>query len=231
MAILSALLLYRLRVLSDRWRCHQRICGQERRRQRQILLMPRDCWPATSFKSVSAGDKTELPPFLIQPAMFELQAGHAISLYITFSPRSASVFEKMVTIVCDNCNVKHFTIKAQHHIKFKPVNPLTMETKHIVIQNTTNVELPYFWQCYRPIPVNPRPEVDDQSEDTTNQLNIADRQLDGSMVFHINPDRGTLAPGGKTKATVCFAPPGTYFMCYSWAQTIRNLSSKTENTS
>ncbi|XP_071812080.1 deleted in lung and esophageal cancer protein 1-like isoform X2 [Apostichopus japonicus] len=207
----------------------------------RFCVMPRDCWPATSFKSVSAGDKTELPPFLIQPAMFELQAGHAISLYITFSPRSASVFEKTVTIVCDNCNVKHFTIKgegqsagvflksvtggetppllgdlrditAQHHIKFKPVNPLTMETKHIVIQNTTNVELPYFWQCYRPIPVNPRPEVDDQSEDTTNQLNIADRQLDGSMVFHINPDRGTLPPGGKTKATVCFAPPaiGSY---------------------
>lgn len=77
----------------------------------------------------------------------------------------------------------------------------------------SNVELPYFWQCYRPIPVNPRPEVDDQSEDTTNQLNIADRQLDGSMVFHINPDRGTLAPGGKTKATVCFAPPAVRILC------------------
>lgn len=36
-----------------------------------------------SVQSVSSGDKTELPPFVIQPAMFELQAGHAISLYVS----------------------------------------------------------------------------------------------------------------------------------------------------
>ncbi|KAJ8025227.1 Deleted in lung and esophageal cancer protein 1 [Holothuria leucospilota] len=205
----------------------------------RFCAMPRDCWPASSFKSVSSGDKTELPPFVIQPAMFELQAGHAISLYVTFMPREAALFEKSITIVCDNCTVKHFSIKgigqtagvllksvtggesppslgdlqdisAQHHIKFTPVNPLTMDTKHIVIQNTTNVELPYYWQSLRPVPINPKPKdtsPEEEESPSNDEMLSSIRQPDSQLVFHVNPQNGILPPGGKVKAAVCFAPP------------------------
>ncbi|XP_072029825.1 LOW QUALITY PROTEIN: deleted in lung and esophageal cancer protein 1-like [Amphiura filiformis] len=197
----------------------------------RFSIMPRESWPATNFKSVATKDRVDLQPFVIEPSLFELLAGHTITLQIIFTPPSIRSFSRDITMVCDNCTVRHFTVKgegqtagvelasvsggesfptpgemcdstAQHQIKFDPVNPMTYVTKQIVIRNSTNVELPFNWSLLRPHLECQDPAVDD----TASVTGLISRQGDGSNCFCINPERGILQPQGLQKATVAFAP-------------------------
>ncbi|XP_022081791.1 deleted in lung and esophageal cancer protein 1-like [Acanthaster planci] len=199
----------------------------------RFCLMPRESWPTTNFKSATNIDKVDLAPFVIQPAIFELLAGQTIPIQVTFTPTSVKHFARDLTMVCDNCTVKHFTLKgegqtagvelaavsdggerqpapgelcdvtAQHQIRFDPINPMTFTTKQLTIKNTTNVELPFHWEMLRP-----HFECPVQEEESGEVLGggAIQRLKDETNTFCINPDKGVLPPQGVCKATVAYAP-------------------------
>ncbi|XP_072179053.1 deleted in lung and esophageal cancer protein 1-like [Diadema setosum] len=198
----------------------------------RFCAMPRKCWPATNFSSISTGDKVNVPPFQLYPAVFEIMAGHAIPLQVCFSPPGTEVYEQEITIVCDNCTVKHFTLKgegqkasvvlesvsgaqshptpgeladatAENHLKFEDINPMTYVTEEITVRNLTNVELPFQWKLVRSSPQCGAPGQEEEERDG-HQIS---RVLDNRNIFCINMERGTLPPSGTAVTSVAFAPP------------------------
>ena len=67
------------------------------------------------LQSATNSSKVDLAPFQIQPAILELLAGHTIPIQVTFTPTSVKHFSRDITMVCDNCTVKHFTIKGNNN--------------------------------------------------------------------------------------------------------------------
>ena len=51
-----------------------------------------------------------MAPFEVRPAVFELDRGQAVKLEVLFAPGDVKSYSEQMTMVCDNCHVKHFTI-------------------------------------------------------------------------------------------------------------------------
>ncbi|XP_033106181.1 deleted in lung and esophageal cancer protein 1-like [Anneissia japonica] len=196
----------------------------------RFCIMPRDAWPATNLKSLNA-DRVKLEPFDVQPAMFELPAGYSTLLQVVFTPPSVETFTQNITMVCDNCHVKHFTLKgegqspgvrlvsvkpggesfpvpgeicdttAQHHVNFDTLNPMTYTEKKLQVQNTTNVDLPFFWEILKPHLECPDPMMTSSSSD-----HMISRVQEGGGNFCIAPDQGTLSANSTKDFIVGFSP-------------------------
>lgn len=80
----------------------------------KFLLLPKTGWPSTNFKASLPADHTlSVPPFQIQPAYFEMEPGKLISLKLFFAPTDLKVYEEEFFILCDNCQIKKFTIRGE----------------------------------------------------------------------------------------------------------------------
>ena len=62
------------------------------------------------FKSIVAPGCVSLSAFEIRPAVFELNKGEMTSLEVLFSPTQVESYTETLTMVCDNCQVKHFHV-------------------------------------------------------------------------------------------------------------------------
>lgn len=67
------------------------------------------------MQSVVAAGCVSLSVFEVRPAIFEIQRGEQETLEILFSPPRVETFSDQVTVVCDNCQIKHFTITGENH--------------------------------------------------------------------------------------------------------------------
>ncbi|XP_070564757.1 deleted in lung and esophageal cancer protein 1-like [Ptychodera flava] len=201
----------------------------------RFCIMPRKSWPTSNFQSVSQA--IALEPFEVRPAVFELPANQAIIIEVAFRPPSITTFTEEITIVCDNCQVKHFFLKgegqaagvelasvsdgesfampgelcdvtAQHQIKFQTLNPMTYTQKKIVVRNTTNVELPFCWQIFKPHIGSLMSGMEGENEDMAAIV----RHYDLDSAFYITPEGGTLTASETQEFTLTFAPMkvGTY---------------------
>ena len=68
------------------------------------------------FQTVTATGAVTLPPFEIRPAVFELDRGATVTLEALFAPGDVKRYTEQMTMVCDNCHVKHLTITGQFAI-------------------------------------------------------------------------------------------------------------------
>jgi hypothetical protein len=66
---------------------------------------------AVFYQSVVTNGSVKIPPFDVRPSMLELMKGDTGVLEVVFAPHSIRKYTQEVTIVCDNCHVKHFTLK------------------------------------------------------------------------------------------------------------------------
>lgn len=55
----------------------------------------------------------KIAPFDVRPSILELMKGDTGVLEVVFAPQSVRSYTQEITIVCDNCHVKHFTLKGQ----------------------------------------------------------------------------------------------------------------------
>ena len=74
------------------------------------------------YKSIVAPGCVSLSAFKIRPAVFELNKGEMTTLEILFSPTQVESYTETLTMVCDNCQVKHFNVSgkfllAKHRVK------------------------------------------------------------------------------------------------------------------
>ncbi|KAK3108686.1 hypothetical protein FSP39_013370 [Pinctada imbricata] len=191
----------------------------------RFCIIPRSSWPATNFKSVVVNGGVALPPFEIRPSVLELTKGQTGIMEVIFTPQSIKSYTQEMTIVCDNCHVRHFTLKgesqkagvelvsvergteevmpgelsdssAQHLIRFDDLNPFTYTDRGVTIKNTTNVQLPFQWMIYKP---------DMTDSDDLDRKN--ERVPDVDSVFSVHPPTGTLPADGEIEFRVTFAPP------------------------
>ncbi len=77
------------------------------------------CWSVVStslfsyllvFQTVVAPGCVLLSAFEIRPAIFELHRGDTATIEILFSPTQIEQCTETMTMVCDNCQVKHFNL-------------------------------------------------------------------------------------------------------------------------
>ncbi|XP_048580368.1 deleted in lung and esophageal cancer protein 1 isoform X2 [Nematostella vectensis] len=180
----------------------------------RFCLIPKTQWPTASFKwTLEDPGSVNVNPFEIEPAMFQLRKGESTTIKITFSPYAATFFKQEIAMVCDNCQVKSFSVEgtgqmagiqfmsisgglsqydvgemkdvsSKFLVRFDHQNPQTNHSKILEIKNTTNVSLPFRWKLFKPF----LPSV---SQEPTGRVH---RVPDDQGVFSVTPNMGALPP-------------------------------------
>ncbi|WAQ94651.1 DLEC1-like protein [Mya arenaria] len=193
----------------------------------RFCIVPSSAWPTTNFKSVVRNGHVPIPPFSIRPSVLELGPDQSGLIEIAFQPPAVKSYSVDMAMICDNCNVKHFTLQgqaeragvelvsvergtaepvpgelfdatAQHHIKFDQLNPFTYTDRTTVVKNLTNVSLPFQWMIYKP-------QFD--SPGAGSAARHYDRVPDVDSVFSVHPPTGVLPPNERMDFKITYAPP------------------------
>lgn len=64
-----------------------------------------------SFQSVVTNGTVSMSPFDVRPSVLELMKGETGVIEVVFSPKQVRSFTQEVTLVCDNCHIKHFLLR------------------------------------------------------------------------------------------------------------------------
>ena len=68
-----------------------------------------------SLQSVVHNGNVPIPPFDIRPAVLEIAKDDTVVMDMVFQPPQVKSFSVDMGMVCDNCNVKHFSIKGKYY--------------------------------------------------------------------------------------------------------------------
>uniref|UniRef100_A0A8D2N648 Deleted in lung and esophageal cancer protein 1 n=1 Tax=Zonotrichia albicollis TaxID=44394 RepID=A0A8D2N648_ZONAL len=149
---------------------------------------------------------------------------------VVFFPSLPEASQQTFTILCDNYPTKYVTVAglgemialellfvtggeskallgevtdatAQHLIRFEPQNPRSTKDKILLIRNSTNVELPFFWQITKPHLKPLIPEETEQKDFTEVKNN-----QDPESAFSLNPEQGVLLPYANHEFILTYAP-------------------------
>ena len=156
-----------------------------------------------------------IPPFLIEPAEFELLPQETVDIKVHHFPKIDEEVSRKFVMVCDNCQVKTFTVRGTgcrvslsvnglagltvdatvsnavvpSSVLFDPVTPGATAVQDLSILNLTPLKLAYRW------------EIKDEKE-VGDQENGIDEP---SELFEISPAEGFLALNGTSHFEVSFA--------------------------
>ncbi|XP_076868774.1 deleted in lung and esophageal cancer protein 1 isoform X2 [Brachyhypopomus gauderio] len=192
------------------------VCRNEGQSAGTFCIMSKSQWPASSLRCAVKAPFVEEPPFALRPSHFTLLPGQAVLMEVVFLPTAAESCARSFTIVCDNCQVKDFTIQgvgqqvdlelveieggenlpdlgelrdvtADHLVRFDKANPHTTLQKKVLVKNNTGVELPFRWQVVKPVLQSLLPGGSPLTSCT--QHHVAT-----DNAFSISPATGLLAP-------------------------------------
>ncbi|NXT81600.1 DLEC1 protein, partial [Zapornia atra] len=204
------------------------LCRNEGFNAGKFLIMPKKAWPHPNFKAVPSAGFVIQEPFRIHPAAFELAPGQSTTLQVVFFPSFPEVSQQTYTIVCDNYQDRDVTVTgvgqlvavellfltdgeskpdpgevpdvtAQHLIRFGPQNPHTTEEKKLVIRNSTQVELPFYWKIIKP---NLKPLIPEETAD----FKKLKYNQDTESAFSLNPGQGVLLPQADEEFILTYTP-------------------------
>ena len=128
------------------------------------------------LQTCSDYDAIDINPFVIRPAEFQLQSGDSIDLEVLFTPEGSEEYKRKFVMVCDNCQVKIFTISGigcnveveisaiddrpiqygaeklvrPSHMCFRGLTPNATITRRLSVQNVTPLELNFQWLVKAP---------------------------------------------------------------------------------
>uniref|UniRef100_A0A3P9HVB0 DLEC1 cilia and flagella associated protein n=1 Tax=Oryzias latipes TaxID=8090 RepID=A0A3P9HVB0_ORYLA len=127
-----------------------------------FCIIPKSQWPFSNLRSLSRTYFSEQPPFAVGPSLFQLEPGDTTVIEVIFYPTTAQKSRQTYTFVCDNCQVKDFSIEgegqlvaleliseekeppeagevhdvtAEHYVQFDVCNPHSVQHKRLVIRN------------------------------------------------------------------------------------------------
>ncbi|XP_005424410.2 deleted in lung and esophageal cancer protein 1 [Geospiza fortis] len=204
------------------------LCRNEGVRTGKFSIMPGKVWPAPDSGVAATADFVVQDPFGIQPGGLELAPGQNATVQVVFFPSLPEASQQTFTILCDNYPSKYVTVSglgevialellfvtggeskaqlgevtdatAQHLIHFEPQNPLSTKEKILVLRNSTNLELPFFWQITKP---NLKPLIPEETADFTEVNNNQDPE----SAFSLNPKQGVLLPYADHEFILTYAP-------------------------
>ncbi|XP_068604350.1 deleted in lung and esophageal cancer protein 1 [Brachionichthys hirsutus] len=193
-----------------------------------FLIIPKNQWPASNFRSLARTHYSEEPPFAVSPSLFLLQPGEATVVEVVFFPTTAEKSGHVFTVVCDKCQVKDISVKgegqlialelvsvsgtpeppavretrdltAEHFVSFGPCNPRSEQQRKIIIRNNVHLELPFHWQIMKP---NLRPLLPwEVPEPSHIQFHLVTDDA-----FRVSPLTGVLAPCQEQEFLFTFCP-------------------------
>ncbi|KAM9573313.1 deleted in lung and esophageal cancer protein 1 isoform 2-T2 [Guaruba guarouba] len=204
------------------------LCRNEGIRTEKFSIMPKKACPSPNSGAVATDGFVIQAPFGIRPPVLELAPGQNTTVEVMFFPSFPEVSQQTYTIVCDNCQDSDITVTgvgqlialellfvaggeskpkpdeatdatAQHLIRFDPQNPHTTKEKKLVIRNSTQVELPFYWQIMKP---NLRPLI---PEETTDFMKVKYNQ-DTESAFFLDPEEGVLLPCTDHEFILTYTP-------------------------
>lgn len=137
----------------------------------RFWLVEEALWPSSSESLGTDEPILEIPPFKISPTTFELDTGEAMDFSIQYAPKHIDSDHVKFVMVCDNCQVKTFTLTGTgcevllditslqgqsvakpvgdiaplDVIKFDSLTPGSSEMKQLEIFNQTPLEVSYKW--------------------------------------------------------------------------------------
>ncbi|XP_030345448.1 deleted in lung and esophageal cancer protein 1 isoform X2 [Strigops habroptila] len=204
------------------------LCRNEGVRTEKFSIMPKKACPSPYFRAVATDGFVIQDPFGIHPPVFELAPGQNTTVEVVFFPSFPEVSRQTYTIVCDNCQDSDVTVTgvgqlialellfvmggeskpkpgeatdatAQHLIRFDPQNPHTTKEKKLVIRNSTQVELPFYWQIMKP---NLKPLI---PEETADSMKVKYNR-DTESAFFLDPEEGVLLPCTDHEFILTYTP-------------------------
>ncbi|KAM8967173.1 deleted in lung and esophageal cancer protein 1 [Pelodytes ibericus] len=204
------------------------LCRNEGLSRGRFCIMPKNAWPPANFRSVATTGFVEMAPFGIRPSFFELYPGQEMVIEVAFFPASDKTYEQVFTIVCDNCQVKDFTVTGygqlaglqlvsvsdgrstpgaeemtdalvKNLVRFPRTNLHSRVQKSLVIRNTTHVALPFYWRIIKPNLQTLLPrEPVDMAKIKSDE--------DTRMAFSMSPMDGVLEPHQVHTFSVVYSP-------------------------
>ncbi|XP_065053136.1 deleted in lung and esophageal cancer protein 1-like isoform X2 [Rhopilema esculentum] len=193
----------------------------------RFVILAKDEWKSRSFQELyDKEEEVSIGPFVIQPSSFHLQPNDCINLTMSFSPDAVKKFQEHLVMLCDNCQIKKFTIegfgetagvelvsvkgglssyeigeskdaRASCLVKFPDRVPGTQEIKQLEIRNATSVDLEYYWQIDRPVYAGHNRHM------LHNDCNQGGGQ---PAAFEVQPSSGKLTSLGISAFSLSFQP-------------------------
>ncbi|XP_062841946.1 deleted in lung and esophageal cancer protein 1 isoform X2 [Trichomycterus rosablanca] len=230
------------------------VCRNDGLSAGMFCIMPKRQWPASSLRSVVKTSFAEEHPFAISPSLFSLLPGQSLIIEVVFFPTAAEIYNQSFTIICDNCQVKDFTIQgkgqlvmlelvaledgenlpvlgevrdltADHFVRFEPTNPHSIQHRKMVIKNNTHLELPFHWQIVKPnLQCLPPEETPDPS--------CIHHHVDTDDTFTVSPAVGLLAPTQEHVFLLTYHPQELkdyHSVCHLVIRDVPDLQKMTES--
>ena len=69
------------------------------------------------LQSVTSLGCVSMPAFEVRPAVFELDNLETTVIEVLFTPDAAHSYSEGLSLVCDNCQIKHFDLEGRTHDK------------------------------------------------------------------------------------------------------------------
>uniref|UniRef100_A0A8C9MV17 DLEC1 cilia and flagella associated protein n=1 Tax=Serinus canaria TaxID=9135 RepID=A0A8C9MV17_SERCA len=178
------------------------LCRNEGARTGKFCIMPGKAWPAPD-SGVATADFVVQDPFGIQPAVLELAPGQNATVQVSANCWLGEVIALELLFVTggeSKAQLGEITdATAQHLIRFEPQNPQSTKEKILVLRNSTNLELPFFWQITKPIL---KPLIPGETADFTE----VKKNQDPESAFSLNPKQGVLLPYAEHEFILTYAP-------------------------
>uniref|UniRef100_A0A8C3Q4C2 Deleted in lung and esophageal cancer protein 1 Ig-like domain-containing protein n=1 Tax=Geospiza parvula TaxID=87175 RepID=A0A8C3Q4C2_GEOPR len=179
------------------------LCRNEGVRTGKFSIMPGKVWPAPDSGVAATADFVVQDPFGIQPGGLELAPGQNATVQVSANCWLGEVIALELLFVTggeSKAQLGEVTdATAQHLIRFEPQNPLSTKEKILVLRNSTNLELPFFWQITKP---NLKPLIPEETADFTEVNNNQDPE----SAFSLNPKQGVLLPYADHEFILTYAP-------------------------
>lgn len=189
----------------------------------RFRLLPASEWPRPSA-NVYAYREIDIEPFRISPAEFSLSKGDSVDIKVLYSPGAVGTHERKFVMVCDNCQVKTFTVKGTSclvdlsitALDEKEVNMAAPNTKQpssvlfedttigaikkrtVRIRNPTPIELSMHWAVYE--------ESKAAGKSGRRQSSLVAAHLSGNEVFDIEPKKATVQGQEEQTFVISFKP-------------------------
>nr|KAF6335071.1 DLEC1 cilia and flagella associated protein [Pipistrellus kuhlii] len=194
----------------------------------KFCVVPKKCWPPTSFRAIATLGLVEQPPFGIMPSAFELAPEQELLMEVWFLPTSFGKVEQTFIVICDNCQIREMVtsgmgqlvaleliyisgekskpdpgeltdLTAQHFIRFEPENLQSTARKQLLIRNATHVELAFHWQVRMP---NLQALMPGEAHSPDRIKNHPDTDT----AFAMTPEQGILSPYADHEFILSFSP-------------------------
>eukprot|EP00753_Platysulcus_tardus_P017583 PLAT6441.10.p1 GENE.PLAT6441.10~~PLAT6441.10.p1 ORF type:complete len:2012 (+),score=1094.48 PLAT6441.10:39-6038(+) len=165
-------------------------------------LLPAEHWPEPPA-TLEEGDTLSLPPFTVSPTQFALPPNSSVPLTVVYRPQDVAQHSRKFVMVCDNCEVHHFTVTARScdvqlrvsavdgtpmpdgaprtlsRLFYPDTTPGSCSTKTFTLTNDTPVAVPFTWQlpAGSPFSLTPAAATIEPDSSVDCRLAFAPRQL------------------------------------------------------